>query len=144
MTRSGVRSSLAPPNIRKARRKPGLFCCPRTAAGTDKEKARRRDADGPDQVPGGGSELVVHAQQVGTTPLDVFQRTVLRAGIGLVSLVGEVADLEQDAQPTQCMAVGERVAHLRIGDVLADHVAQRTVAVEVADLTDEVRTLALA
>src|SRR5690606_15405221 len=38
----------------------------------------------------------------------------------------------------------ERIADLYVGDVLADHVAQRPVAVEVADLADEIRAPALA
>jgi hypothetical protein len=51
--------------------------------------------------------------------------------------------LQQQAQAgSACFAEG--VADLRVGDVLADDVTQRAVAGEVADLADEVRTLALA
>ena len=44
----------------------------------------------------------------------------------------------------QTAVVGKGVADLRIGDVLADHVAQRALRGEVADFADEVRTPTLA
>ena len=73
----------------------------------------------------------------------MLQRPVLRPGIGAVGLVGDVVDLRQQPQSLG-RAAGEVVAELQVGDVLADHVAQRASAVKIADLADEVRTPALA
>src|SRR5690606_920479 len=84
------------------------------------------------------------SQQPGAAPLDVLERTVPGAGVGPVGLVGDVAGLEQDAQTAEAGVIAECIADLHVGDVLADHVAQRPVAVEVADLADEIRAPALA
>src|SRR5688572_260418 len=93
---------------------------------------------------GAGSELVACAHQQGATPLDVLERTILALGVGPVVRVVEVLRLQQQAQAGKGSVLSEAVADLRVDDVLADDVTQRAVAGEVADLADEVRTLALA
>src|SRR5690606_38230140 len=90
-----------------------------------------------------GSELVAESHQPGAAPLDGLQRTVLGAGVGAVARVVEVAALQVQAHPLQRAAIGEAVGHLGVDGVFALDVAQGARAVEVADLADEVRTLAL-
>src|ERR1041385_229190 len=81
-------------------------------------------------------ELVGGAEQISATPFDDLERTIFRTGIRPVTRVRQIGRLQQQCQAVQRAAVGEGIADLRIGNVLAHDVAQRPIAGKVTDLAD--------
>src|SRR5690606_40755673 len=128
----GVTSSLSP--CPAAKRRP---------AGTPAGQDYSREVIGKPGLRAGSSEPVAQAHQPGAAPLHGLERAVLAAGVGAVARVVEVAALQVQAQAIERGALAEAVGHLRVDHVLALDVTQGADAVEVADLADEVRTLAL-